>query len=118
MDIFFPASIIIALVIGAISGVLISLVQVGGFWGKFLGFTSGSVSMGYFVVWVGVKIVPTHKKIVAFLIGVFAIAYSGMALYGNLYMRNFWGIWEMVVVIAVVGYQLYVISTNNTDFFY
>jgi hypothetical protein len=85
------------------------------FWGKLVFFTISSCTTGYLVVWIGVKIAPSHKKLVAYILGIFAIAYSGMALYGNLILGEYWSIWQMFVIIVTVGYVLYSIGTDEDD---
>lgn len=113
--IVFPASLIVAVAIGLIVGVFYSLFQEEGFWRSLFGHTIAGGLTGYMVVWLGAKIAPSHKKIVAYILGVFAIAYSGMALYGVLLQRDYWGLWQMFVLIVAVGFTLYEISKDNND---
>jgi Ca2+-binding RTX toxin-like protein len=110
---FFPASMGVALIAGMVSGFLTTLWQQEGIFQDFVVHTTSGGVMGVMVVYVGTSIAPTHKKIVAYILGGFTIGYSGMALFGVLFQRDFWGIWQMFVLIVAVGCALYGIITNK-----
>jgi len=116
--IFFPVSVglaIIASILGNLLGMFTAWItgyDQTSFFNQLWSTSAGGIFMGFAVIWAGVKIVPSHKKAVAYVLGILAISYSGAAMYYALLLESYWGLWSLILVIITVGIVLFNITEH------
>ena len=71
--------------------------------------------MGAAFVYVGAKIAPLHKKIVAYVLAGIGLICAGFMLFPAIMIANYWAIWGSVALILGAGVTAYSVRMGETD---
>ena len=85
------------------------------FLGKFYFNTAGHAAMGGAFVYVGAKIAPSYKVIVAFVLGGLGIIVAGFLLFPAVMVRDWWAVWGGFCVAVGAGSLVYSVHAGETD---
>lgn len=85
------------------------------FQGKLYFMTAGHAAMGAAFVYVGAKIVPAHRVIVAFILGGIGIVVSGFLLFPAVMVRDWWAVWGGLFVAIGAGAVVWAVHAGETD---
>lgn len=77
--------------------------------------TAGHAAMGAAFVYVGAKIAPYHRVIVAFILGGIGIIVAGFLLFPAVMIGDLWAVWGGLLVAMGAGAVVYAIHTGETD---
>ena len=80
----------------------------------FIEFISHAV-MGAAFVYVGAKIAPFHKNIVAYVLATIGLVFGGFLLFPSILVENYWAIWGGISLILGVVLTAYSVSTGETE---
>ena len=80
----------------------------------FIEFVSHAL-MGAAFVYVGAKISPFHKKIVAYALAAICLVLAGFMLFPSIMAANNWAIWGDISLICGVGVTAYSVSIGETE---
>lgn len=85
------------------------------FRGKLYFMTVGHAAMGAAFVYVGAKIAPAHRVIVAFILGGIGIVVSGFFLFPAVMVRDWWAVWSGLFVAIGAGAVVWTVHAGETD---
>jgi hypothetical protein len=85
------------------------------FQGKLYFMTAGHAAMGVAFVYVGAKIAPCHRVLVAFVLGGIGIIVAGFLLFPAVMVRDWWAVWGGLLVAIGAGAVVYAIHAGETD---
>lgn len=77
--------------------------------------TAGPAAMGAAFIFVGAKIAPSHRKIVAYILAGLGCMISGFTLFSGITVGNGWTIWGsfcLAIGIGVFMYSIYLGEIN------
>jgi hypothetical protein len=77
--------------------------------------TAGHAAMGAAFVYIGAKIVPSNKKIVAYILAGLGLVLGGFALFPAIMVGSGWAIWGSICVVNGIGAVVYLINRGETD---
>jgi hypothetical protein len=80
----------------------------------FIEFISHTV-MGAAFVYVGAKVAPHHKKIIAYILAGIGLIAAGFMLFPAIMVANYWAIWGGVSLILGCGVTAYSVFVGETD---
>lgn len=118
---FLPAALLAAWLAWILINVLgrLSLSWAGvdpeGFQGKLQSMVVGHTAMGAVFVYVGAKIAPYHKVVVAFILGGIGIVMAGFLLFPAVMTKNWWAVGGGLFVAIGAGLVIYTVHTGETD---
>ena len=85
------------------------------FLGQFYFNTAGHAAMGTAFVYVGAKIAPANRIIVAYCMAGVGLIISGFMLFPAIMIKNYWAIWGGICTIGGVGVVTYAIYKGETE---
>ena len=85
------------------------------FQGKLYFMTAGHAAMGAAFVYVGAKIAPAYRVIVAFVMGGIAIVVSGFLLFPAVMVKDWWAVWGGFFVAIGAGIVVWAVHTGGAD---
>jgi len=85
------------------------------FQGKLYFMTAGHAAMGAAFVYVGAKIAPYHRVVVAFILGGIGIIVAGFLLFPAVMVRDWWAVWGGLFVAIGAGVVVYFVHAGETD---
>lgn len=77
--------------------------------------TTGHAATGAAFVYVGAKIAPYHRIIVAFVLGGIGIIVAGFLLFPAVMARDWWAVWGGLFVAIGAGVVVYAVHVGETD---
>ncbi len=83
--------------------------------GQFYYNTAGHAIMGAAFVYVGAKIAPSYRRIVAYVLAGLGLVLAGFFLFPAIMVRDGWAIWGAICIINGVGATAYLIHQGETD---
>ncbi len=84
-------------------------------WGQFYFNTAGHSAMGAAFVYIGAKIVPSYRKVVAYVLAGAALVLGGFLLFPAVMVRDWWAVWGCICIVLGVGAVVYLIHQGETD---
>lgn len=85
------------------------------FQGKLYFMTAGHAAMGATFVYIGAKIAPYHRVLVAFILGGIGIIVAGFLLFPAVMVRDWWAVWGGLFVAIGAGAVVYAVHAGETD---
>ncbi|MDF9392559.1 MULTISPECIES: hypothetical protein [Methylococcus] len=85
------------------------------FIGKLYFMTAGHAAIGIAFVYVGAKIAPVRRVIVAFILGGTGIVVSGFLLFPALMVRDWWAVWGGLFVAVGAGAVVWAVHVGEID---
>lgn len=80
----------------------------------FIEFISHSV-MGAAFVYVGAKVAPVHRKIVAYVLAGIGLVAAGFMLFPAFMVSDYWAVWASFSLILGVGVTAYSVSIGEVE---
>lgn len=77
--------------------------------------TAGHGLMGAAFVYVGAKVAPFYRVVVALILGGIAIILAGFLLFPAVMARDWWAIWGSLYVAIGAGAMVYLFHAGETD---
>ena len=85
------------------------------FRGKLYFMTAGHAAMGAAFAYIGTKIAPYHRVVVAFILGGIGIIVAGFLLFPAVMVRDWWAVWGGLFVAIGAGAVVYFVHAGETD---
>lgn len=85
------------------------------FVGKLYFMTAGHGAMGAAFVYVGAKIAPYYRVVMAFILGGIGILVAGFMLFAAIMVRDWWAVWGSLYVAIGAGAVVYGVHAGETD---
>ena len=83
--------------------------------GQFYYNTAGHAIMGAVFVYLGAKIAPSYRRIVAYVLASLGLVLAGFLLFPAIMVRDCWAIWGAICIVGGIGAITYCIHQGETD---